>query len=345
MGIVISQRTIIAVSLSASVAIHVSTFWLAYEYAHRAGYASAIRWGVPKLASTQAVGQADPQMPTPPEPMQLPTPVPMPDYLVMGAEDGIGNANEDFLSEQVQSALISVQDQAYLSRDPTGNNASPNQPSQKQKLELIKTGLPDSVVRDLRGVGSQSGIEQLAIGLPNFRKGVGGKSVDPDSTQSTPEQTVGKRDGNADRDQQAIVGQTRGAETATVEQTMGQNGSPGQERPQSDTDSDLFAETIDVEMRAGKLSARQGREVKLASPKFNLAMMGDARLIRFPITGVFQLRIDETGAVRKVTILKSTGSAVFDRSIELSLYEAWVQPRVRNGKAVADIVQIPYAIY
>jgi hypothetical protein len=269
----------------------------------------------------------------------------MPDYLVMGANDGIGDANEDFLSEQVQSALESLTNQAYLSRDPLSNNASPDQPAQKQKLELNKTGLPDSVAMDLRGVGSQAGIEQLAIGLPNFRKGAGGKSIDPDSTQSTPEQTDGKRDGNADRDQEAVVGRTEGVENANPTEKTGQTGSPGQERPQSDTDSDLFAETIDVEMRAGKLSARQGRDVKLASPKFNLAMMGDARLIAYPISGVFELSIDETGAVRKVTIIKSTGSAVFDRAFELSFYEAWVQPRIRNGKAVADVVKIPVSLY
>jgi hypothetical protein len=318
----LSQRLIIAGSLSLSVAFHAAAFWAARKYAY----------DLPPYAARR-----DPSMlPTielvpspPPELIRVPLD---PNELVIGSNDGTGSANEDQLSDQVQSALLSTQNQAYLSRDPQGADADPSRP-QRQRMQ----GLTIPEPQDLKGMGAQAGLQRPGIGIPTFREGRQGKSADPASVAATPEQAKGDPTETAQQSPPREGDEQPKPEAPAVAR--------GQDRPQSDTDSDLFAEEIDVELRGGKLVARSGREVKFARPRLNLAAIVDTATIRFPLRIKVRFEIDDAGTVRKVTLLNSSGSPSVDRAIELSVYDSWVQPSPKKSPAGRETLVTTYAIY
>ena len=317
----VSQRVIIGLSLTASLAIHATAFMLALEYAGPL----PVRLAEETTDRQPSVSDAPPQAP-----IQPPLPID-PNELIVGTFMGLGDANEDTIGE-TQTALESIVNQANLSRDPQGAR---NAGAQAKRQQMAGLTVPEA--QELKGVGAQQGMNRLAIGLPGVRQGENGKSTDPKSTSKQIEQAKGSPD------EQNPAPPKQGAEQATPGEQAG--GKQGQERPHSDTDSDLFSEELDIEMRAGRLVARSGREVKFASPRINLAARADAVTINFPVRLRLRIEVDETGTVRRVTLLNSSGSASIDRAIELSVYETWIEPAKRDGKPIRQTVTTTYSIY
>ena len=102
--------------------------------------------------------------------------------------------------------------------------------------------------------------------------------------------------------------------------------------PISDSESDAFSTSGAAVFRNGKLEARFGRKVKTVRPRLNLA--GQYDLLSLPSPSVImKVRADQTGRVRNVEILKSSGSGEVDQPCQLAMYEWWFEPpNDKSGK-------------
>lgn len=100
------------------------------------------------------------------------------------------------------------------------------------------------------------------------------------------------------------------------------------------SDSDAFSTEGATEFRPGKVTAAFGRRVKTVRPKLTLAGQYDLLGMAVPKV-VLDLRVDETGRVRHVSIAQSSGSSQIDEACELAMYEWWFEPpRSSTGEAL-----------
>jgi TonB family protein len=54
---------------------------------------------------------------------------------------------------------------------------------------------------------------------------------------------------------------------------------------------------------------------------------------------MFKVKIDDTGKVTSVDIMKSSGSNNIDLPMRRALYEWWIEPpKDKDGKATADVM-------
>ncbi len=323
-----SQRTIVAACMTFSVAIHAIAIGMALKYTPPLRPSYFTSKYVPRDMDEPIPDElADTQTPKPPM-----TPLPE-DLLIMGTLTGAGDANQDTPGDR-QTALKAIINQASTSQDPQGVESVPQ--SQPMQQAMTMQGLQTAELTELKGVGSQAGIEKLSIGLPDLRAGLAGHSTDERSIALTPAQSQGDPTETADKTQKAQPQPDAAPPAPAIK---------GQEKLQTQTDSDLFSDVMDVEVRAGKMLARKGREVKLKRPKFNLTILADSATLSFPASCLLRVTIDEAGFVRRVQFAKSTGSASLDRAIEVAMYDSWIQPQTRNGQTVGQTVTIPYVIY
>lgn len=142
------------------------------------------------------------------------------------------------------------------------------------------------------------------------------------------------------------------------EQTVGQparsspSGVPGNPAeaadpaPKSESESDAFSKTGSVEIRAGRVEARLGREVKTVAPRVRLKGEIDAGTSLFRPVLVASVKIEEDGSVSDVSVLRSTGSRELDLPTTLALYQWRFEPRRdASGKAVSDAMVITVRFY
>jgi TonB family protein len=109
----------------------------------------------------------------------------------------------------------------------------------------------------------------------------------------------------------------------------------------SDSESDPFAPGMSVDFRDGRVDARLGRKVKTVRPKLSLASRYDLQGSLYPSMKV-RVQIDAEGVVRKVDILKSSGSVGADQSVEVALYQWWFEPiKDKAGHAIASELTFP----
>lgn len=96
--------------------------------------------------------------------------------------------------------------------------------------------------------------------------------------------------------------------------------------PISDTDSDPFSTKHAVEIGAGGVKARGGREFRIVRPRIDLAFRAEVTRLGTPLGMSFQITLDAKGRPETVEIVRSSGSDVIDRTIRLSLFDAWFEP-------------------
>ena len=107
----------------------------------------------------------------------------------------------------------------------------------------------------------------------------------------------------------------------------------------SDSESDPFSKNnAGVTFRDGRVDVRVGRKVKTVRPRLSLAAQYDLFAMQFPRM-VVRLSVDPSGSVRRVEIVKSTGSATADQDVKVALYQWWVEP-AKNGAGV-DTIEFP----
>lgn len=105
----------------------------------------------------------------------------------------------------------------------------------------------------------------------------------------------------------------------------GGGGDAADPAPRSDSESDAFSREGAITFRNGRVEARFGRKVKTVRPRPGLAAEQDLRALVSPSV-VMKVRVDETGRVRNVEIVKSSGSTAVDQCCQLAMYDWWFEP-------------------
>lgn len=106
--------------------------------------------------------------------------------------------------------------------------------------------------------------------------------------------------------------------------------------PMSDSESDAFSPTGTATIRAGRVLARLGREVKPIKPRLTLKGELDVISLASPSV-VLNISIDPAGKVIDVTIAKSSGSNEIDLPTMLAVYKWWIEPKKNEqGQPIAD---------
>lgn len=120
-------------------------------------------------------------------------------------------------------------------------------------------------------------------------------------------------------------------------------GLPGVPVPAADSaantglESDPFAKIPGVEFRNGKVDARNGRQVKPIRPRLTEAGKRDLVALAFP-TILLKVKIDNTGHVTDVQVLRGSGSEAIDMPVYRSLWGWWFEPPTdKNGRPLADV--------
>lgn len=120
-------------------------------------------------------------------------------------------------------------------------------------------------------------------------------------------------------------------------------GSAGVPRPaadpavMSDSESDPFlagGEKAAVVIRDGRVDVRLGRKVKTIRPHLSFSSRMDLMSMQFPRM-IVRMHIHGDGSVRRVDIVKSTGSAAADQEVKVALYQWWFEPTKE------DVVEFP----
>ena len=109
--------------------------------------------------------------------------------------------------------------------------------------------------------------------------------------------------------------------------------------PAADTglESDPFAKTPGVEFRNGKVEARSGRQVKPVRPRLTEASRRDLLSLQFP-TVLLKVRIDDTGKVQDVKVLRGSGSEAIDMPVYRAMWQWWFEPpKNKDGKPLPDV--------
>lgn len=106
----------------------------------------------------------------------------------------------------------------------------------------------------------------------------------------------------------------------------------------SDSESDPFTKRSGpvVEFRDGRVVARFGRKVKTVRPHLSLASRLDLMGMQFPRL-IVRVSIHIDGSVRRVDIVKSSGSSSADQEVKVALYRWWFEPMREN------VVEFPIA--
>jgi TonB family protein len=108
----------------------------------------------------------------------------------------------------------------------------------------------------------------------------------------------------------------------------------------SDSESDPFTTATRpsdaVVFRDGRVEARFGRKVKTIRPHLSFSSQVDLMSMQFPRL-VVRVHIHGDGSVRRVDIVKSSGSPSADQEVKVALYQWWFEPTREN------VVEFPIA--
>jgi len=239
--------------------------------------------------------------PAPAPKIEIVVPSPQDDEMVIGHDNGVGESVNETLADQVQTALKKAEaDQANQTRDPSGQR-------------LADAGSPRAM-------------------MPTFAPPPEALPTPPPSQAVAPRKYEKPQPKPAPQPQQPQPNPTPPAPPATP--GVADAGTPAEH---SDRDSDIYAKETSVEFRDGRVVAQNGREIKFARPRQNLAAIVDTATIPFPALLTMRIRVDELGHVRNVQIVRSTGSRSLDRVFELAMYESWFEPsKDKAGRPISD---------
>ncbi|MEA2709050.1 MAG: hypothetical protein QOF78_1651 [Phycisphaerales bacterium] len=251
-------------------------------------------------ASTRVVATAA----RPPEevPYLVRTPPRRMEKLLFGDANGVGEAANARRGEEPMVGRDAEQTQAFLSRDPVGPGDIFKEPS----MSVLPTG--SAAMSPLRDA--------------------------PPPPPAPPRVPFGV----ADRLEQWSVPHVTRAAAQVAPPAAGDDapGSAGVARPaadpavMSDSESDPFTRGDGaVEFRDGRVEARLGRKVKTIRPHLSLSSRFDLMGMQFPRM-IVRVHVHGDGSVRRVDIVKSSGSAGADQDVKVALYQWWFEPTREN---------------
>ena len=118
---------------------------------------------------------------------------------------------------------------------------------------------------------------------------------------------------------------------AVVAQTPGPGGAPGvaapsaDVAPQTDSEVDPFTKLGAVTFRPGKADVKFGRKIKTTRPRLLLAGQWASVTLKSRTVQV-AIRINDTGKVTNVDVLRGSGTNDIDLPIQRAIYDWWIEP-------------------
>jgi TonB family protein len=139
------------------------------------------------------------------------------------------------------------------------------------------------------------------------------------------------------------AGTARSSSPQLLAATGGVGGIPGPPMPAADPapdtglESDPFAKIPGVEFHDGQVEARSGRQIKPIRPRLSEAGKRDLLAHEFP-TILLKVRIDKTGKVTDVKIVRGSGSEAVDMPVYRALWQWWFEPpKDKQGNPLEDV--------
>jgi TonB family protein len=107
--------------------------------------------------------------------------------------------------------------------------------------------------------------------------------------------------------------------------------------PDTGLESDPFAKIPSVEFNNGAIQARSGRQVKPVRPRLSEAGRRDLLAMQFP-TILCKVRIDKTGKVTDVRVVRGSGSEAVDMPVYRALFQWYFEPpKDKTGNPLEDV--------
>jgi len=225
---------------------------------------------------------------------------------LFGDARGTGDSINMRRGEQPMQGRDGGQTQGFLSRDPVGMGKIDKEPS----MSVLPSG--SAIVSPLKGLSPPPspppasivpfGVAELTETLPSPHVTRARPRYAPPAATPTPPGAPG-------------------AEVAAADPAV-----------MSDSESDPFTKRTDdnaVVFRDGRVEARLGRKVKTIRPHLSFASQVDLMATQFPRL-VVRVHIQPDGSVRRVDIVKSSGSVTADQEVKVALYEWWFEPAKDN---------------
>ena len=237
---------------------------------------------------------------------------------IFGKADGAGNASNSMRLDREMLGRQAPSVQALLSRDPAGPG--------KIGVEPTMNVLPEG---DEGALAPQR--EGEAPAEPHTRQ----LAVMPRSTEIHPVGTVSSLVDLAAPDQKAQPPARRPALAKASAGRPGTNAPAADPAPMTDSESDAFRETGSVEVSAGNVEARLGREVKTVRPRLSYVAYTELYATQSRSMRV-RLTLDTTGKVTHLDIIKSSGSQTADQEAKLALYKWEFDPRPKRKPDVVE---------
>lgn len=225
-----------------------------------------------------------------------------PPPILLGADEGVGDATDSLDAQLPQQARQSDHVQPTMSFDPVGAGQINNAPSDS----VLPVGAPST--------SAPQALEPTEVGLKlpvgdfNLPTSDGDKKS-TDSAKPAPQQVV-------EQSAQATSPQL-----------------PADPAPQGSSESDPVSVTDEVEFRAGKTNVRLGEVHRAVRPRLSLASLADFASMSVA-TVVLKLEIDETGKVTKATVHDSSGSRNLDQDVTVAAYQWFFPPGPKPAKRV-----------
>ncbi|MGH7215523.1 MAG: hypothetical protein ACREIT_12225 [Tepidisphaeraceae bacterium] len=293
----------------------------------------------------------------------------------MGESDGAGYASNAAPGNQAMQSFEADLDQAYLSRDPSGVGLPENLPSPWQLPPGSggRGGRPAAPEIPMTAPETTDaapfGANASALAAPALPRAVRRPEPTPPRMIGLPEPvrvdeeqptTRPAEDVESDEEQPEMPPRTEVAMADPVTPARpqpsahetpaqpaprpGDGGAPGPDlapadpAPESDSESDPFSKIGSAEFRPGSVQARFGRKVKTVRPRLTLAGKYDLASMAKPSL-VLAVRVDETGHVRSVDVVRSSGSNEVDLPVQRAMYEWWIEPaKDKDGNPIADVM-------
>lgn len=248
----------------------------------------------------------------------------------LGHALGHGDSASASKGARPMEAQYAPQSQAFLSLDPVGPGRAGDPPSESVLPAAPSPTAPGAL--ELRG--EQTVPLAAAFGLPPSLGAIG-RPLLPRAAVPKPSaeaRTVEAADeaANPKKRAEASGGATSAADPA----------------PQADSESDPFSKTGSIRFRGGRAEVQLGREARLV-PRPRIGLSGAVDLLtEGPVRVVLKLRIDESGNVTDVEVVRSGGTNGIDQPCVVAAYQWWFEPtRDRDGKPVPDVLLFTLAWY
>jgi TonB family protein len=242
---------------------------------------------------------------------------PPPTDLLFGAQDGAGDAANSAPGDRPLVGRDAGQVQAFLSRDPIGGGHVGEEPTMNVVPPSEWSNPPAAQARPL--------IVAMVDSAPAF--GVRGPDLPAPHMK---------------RDLPLVSEPAEQAPRLNDGAPASSNAPAADPAMMSDSESDPFARSANsIEFHDGRVDVRYGRKVKTVRPRLSLAAKYDLLGMQYPRM-VVRMYVESSGEVRRVDIVKSTGSDSADQEVKVALYQWWIEPpKDKRGVALADVVEFP----